>query len=139
MLVRVAGPRPAGGLRQASILAVLVAVCGTVGCTRPPDASAIRASWDIDPAAPALAVPARAILRLSDPDGRPLTGASLQVEAHMTHPGMAPVVAPAAERAPGVYEAAVAFTMAGPWTLVATGTLDDGRRVMETYELAVGD
>lgn len=78
-----------------------------------------------------------ATLTLADENGLPLTGADLQVEAHMTHPGMAPVVRPAAEIEPGVYEAEFVVTMAGPWILVASGTLDDGRRVMETHELPV--
>jgi hypothetical protein len=47
----------------------------------------------------------------------------------MTHPGMAPVTADVRETDPGVYEAALRFTMAGDWVLVLDGALADGRRL----------
>ena len=62
-------------------------------------------------------------------NGRPVQGAALRVEGHMSHPGMAPVVAQAAERQPGVYEAAMAFTMRGDWILLVTGTLASGEPI----------
>jgi hypothetical protein len=68
---------------------------------------------------------------LRDAAQRPVTGAMLRVEAHMDHPGMAPVVAPARERVEGVYEVQMDLTMGGQWTLRLTGTLADGRRVQQ--------
>ena len=47
----------------------------------------------------------------------------------MSHPGMTPLVAEAPETEPGTYLARMPFSMAGEWTLVATGTLADGRRI----------
>ena len=46
----------------------------------------------------------------------------------MTHPGMTPVVATVTPRGPDVYDAALDFTMAGDWMLIATVRLHDGRR-----------
>lgn len=66
---------------------------------------------------------------LRDAARRPVRGAKLQVEGHMSHPGMAPVIAKAAERADGVYEVQLQFTMRGDWILLVTGELPDGRRI----------
>lgn len=62
-------------------------------------------------------------------DGQLWPGASLQVEAHMSHPGMSPVIAKARETSGGRHSAAVTFTMAGDWKLLIVGQLPDGRRV----------
>jgi hypothetical protein len=47
----------------------------------------------------------------------------------MSHPGMAPVIAPATETAAGVYRVDLHFDMAGDWILQVTGALRDGRRI----------
>jgi hypothetical protein len=136
-------PRPAaderldhgGSSRRVIAIAALLAACWSGACTRPAESDAIVVSWSLEPSHAAVGTDTRTVVRLADADGQPVTGATLEIEAHMSHPGMAPVVARAVERAAGVYEAQVAFTMAGPWTLVASGTLADGRRVMKTFEV----
>jgi hypothetical protein len=47
----------------------------------------------------------------------------------MTHPGMAPVLADAIEREPGVYEVPLALEMAGDWVLALHGTRATGEVV----------
>jgi hypothetical protein len=54
----------------------------------------------------------------------------------MTHAGMAPVLAAAAERATGVYEATFAFTMEGDWVLLVSVDLPDGARVERRIDVA---
>jgi hypothetical protein len=66
---------------------------------------------------------------LSDAAGKPVPGASLTVQAHMTHPGMAPIIEPAVDAGEGRYEVRLRFTMAGAWVLAAKGTLDDRRAI----------
>ena len=79
------------------------------------------------PTPPIVGGATRAEVALRDGAHRPVRGAKLQVEAHMSHPGMAAIVAPITERGDGVYEVQLPFTMAGNWMLIVTGTLPDGR------------
>ena len=92
-------------------------------------------SWTLEPSSPTAGRQTRALVRLRDASGRPVRGARLQVEGHMTHPGMAPVIASAAERDAGIYEATIELTMPGNWTMVASGTLPDGRRLTRSLDV----
>ena len=84
--------------------------------------------WQITPT-PAAVGPATVRLGVSDAAGRPVAGARLRIEGHMTHAGMAPVLADLREASAGEYETSFDFSMPGDWVLVLTGTLADGRRV----------
>ena len=53
----------------------------------------------------------------------------MEVEADMSHPGMAPVFGEVEETAPGNYLAHVRFTMAGDWVLLLRIKLPDGRKI----------
>jgi hypothetical protein len=67
---------------------------------------------------------------LADAAGRKMPGASLSVEGHMTHPGMAPIAVPAVDEGDGKYRVTLRFTMAGEWVLTLKGMLPD-RRVLD--------
>ena len=67
---------------------------------------------------------------VSDAAGTTVPGATLSVEGHMTHSGMAPVVVPAVDQGDGSYKVVLRFTMAGDWVLTLKGTLPD-RRVLD--------
>jgi len=79
--------------------------------------------------------PATATFVLSDDSASPLTGASLHLEATMTHPGMMPVLADAVETEPGRYEAPFEFTMAGDWVVIVTMELPDGLTAEGQFEI----
>jgi len=49
---------------------------------------------------------------------------------------MAPVIADASERAPGVYEVPFAFTMQGDWTLIVRAALPGGGQVERRITVA---
>jgi hypothetical protein len=91
-------------------------------------------SWQLEPPHPHVGAPT--IVRVTIEDDRgPVVGAAVTVEAHMSHPGMTPLVVPAAPRGNGVYEAQLQLTMAGEWTFVGVARLANGRR--ETHEIKV--
>ena len=118
--------------RHARIVAVAGAAALTAACA---GSSAIDISWLIEPP-PAGAGRHIAVL-MRDSGGRPIRGASLTLEGHMSHPGMAPIVAPMTETADGRYEARLPLSMAGEWTLVVSGSLAGGQRVTRERQLEI--
>ena len=134
LCVAPSGPR---GRVTAAPFLVFAAACGTVAaCGRQPPvtnvanvAQDVILEWTITPRLPAAGAAALAEVTLRDSARRPVRGARLQIEAYMAHPGMAPVIATAAERDEGVYQIGLRFTMPGNWILLVTGELPDGRRI----------
>ncbi len=132
MHVRVAppggGPRLIATWRERShsalpVLLVALNACWPAGaCHRPAPADNVTFEWTLTPMPPGVGT---AVLTMHVLDGnrRPVRGARIRVEGHMSHPGMAPVLAQARERDPGVYEADLQFTMRGDWILLVEGTL----------------
>jgi hypothetical protein len=116
---------------------ILAAACGTLAaCGRQPRvAEDIAVEWTITPTPPVVGAAALAELRLRDGARRPVRGATLRIEAHMSHPGMAPIVATAVERGDGVYQAELRLTMRGSWILLVSGELPDGRRITHRIDV----
>jgi hypothetical protein len=75
------------------------------------------------------------VITVRDGGDRPIGGARLEVSGHMPHPGMAPVVATARERATGIYDVDLQFSMAGDWFVLVTGTLPDGRAINQRIDV----
>lgn len=115
-------------VRLTAIALVLGIAATLAGCRPAAPADALDLAWTLEPSTPAVGS-STLTLRLRDAAGGMLPGARVRVEGHMTHPGMRPVLATAAERAPGVYHVPFSFTMAGDWVLVIVAILPDGRRV----------
>jgi hypothetical protein len=104
-------------------------------CAGPPEAADVQVTWRA--AGPvAVGEPVEADLILRDAEGRAVSGATLDVEGHMSHPGMAPVLASAEDRGDGRYRVRLELTMAGDWTLLVRGVLPDGRTLRHQVELA---
>lgn len=123
------GLSPLGRSRAHRALLIVLPVAGLMlaACARDASqAEEIRIDAKIAPSPPVVGEPAVARLALRDAAG-PVRGATLRVEAHMSHPGMTPVLADAAERPEGRYEVPLRFTMAGDWTLHVTATVAGGR------------
>ena len=78
---------------------------------------------------------ARIALRVADAEGRPLSGARVQLEGNMAHAGMRPVFAEAAESGPGRYESALEFTMGGDWVILVHAALPDGRKLERRFDV----
>jgi hypothetical protein len=135
--VRVAPEAVTGSVTAGLFLRGLAccAIAIAVGCARGATDAAI--AWTIEPAAPIAGSTATVAFSLTSSDGAPASGARLRLEGHMSHPGMAPVVADAGERGRGAYEARLRFTMAGDWLLVVSGTLADGSRLTKETRVSV--
>jgi hypothetical protein len=73
--------------------------------------------------------PATVNIKLSDPHGGRLTGAKVNVEADMSHPGMSPVFADAKELPPGNYQARLLLGMAGDWVVILHVRLPNGQQL----------
>jgi len=81
--------------------------------------------------------PAEITLELLDPAGLGVDHALLQVRGDMLHPGMAPVEGIVGQAVRGQYPVALEWSMAGDWILTVDGQLQDGRRLLRTFELRV--
>jgi hypothetical protein len=104
-----------------------VAVLLASGCSKPIAPSAdVAIEYGISPE-PVRVGPAVLTVKLRDAAGAPVAGARVSLEADMSHPGMAPVFRNAREIAPGQYQGALEFAMAGDWVVMIHVTLPDGR------------
>lgn len=86
-------------------------------------------SWQLKPEAPAVGQTALADVTIRLPDGSPVAGARLDLEGHMAHPGMAPLVIPLSDAGAGHYRANITLTMSGDWVMFVNGRLEDGRQL----------
>ena len=128
----------AGRLARVCVATGVAACCvGAFACAR--EAANVTARWTTDPASASTATATSVRVVLKHPDGKAVSGAKLRIEAHMTHPGMQPLVSDATERESGTYESRVNLSMAGRWVLVVTGTLADGRRLVQQTEITVAE
>jgi hypothetical protein len=122
--------RPARARLVAGLLG-LALLATAAACSRLDDeggAPDVAVSVVVSPDPPAVGE-AHVEVGLAGADGRPLPGATVQVEGNMNHAGMTPVFADLEETAPGLHEGALEFTMGGDWFLLVRGELADGRRL----------
>lgn len=90
----------------------------------------------MEPSPPLAGSDVVARVTLTDSARNPVLGAKLQLEGQMSHPGMTPVISDVSERGGGTYDARLRLTMEGDWTLVLTGVLRDGTRIMKQLDVA---
>src|SRR5690606_8571053 len=103
-----------------------------VACEPPADRAATQGDGSLRIAAeltlPPAIGPAPLVVRLTDPEGNGIDGASVRIEGDMTHAGMQPVLETAEGTGDGVYHAdSMHFTMAGDWIITITVT-ESGKR-----------
>ena len=138
MLVRAARrePRPLDLTRLAAASAIVMLAAGlAMTSCGGRETNAISLSSALTPSSPVVG-PATLTVTLRNSSGSVVTGAKVRLEGHMSHPGMTPVIADAAERTPGVYVAPFSFTMPGDWVLLVSAALSDGGRVERRIEVA---
>jgi hypothetical protein len=118
-------------LRFWSVLIVLASAAITVptGCRKPGGSTSdISAQVKISPQ-PVRVGDATIVIQLADAAVKPVTHATIAVEADMSHPGMSPAFATAQESQPGIYTAHLDFNMAGDWVVLLHIKLADGRAI----------
>jgi hypothetical protein len=74
-------------------------------------------------------------LTARDAAGRPVTGARIELEGDMSHPGMAPVFGKATEGGEGHYSGRVDLPMGGDWVILMHVTLVGGRKIERQIDL----
>jgi hypothetical protein len=95
----------------------------------------IGMDWSVTPHPPEKGIAAFSMTLVDKITGQSVTGAQVQLEGNMSHPGMKPVLADAKEVATGRYEAPLEFTMAGDWFVQVNVTLADGGSVQRLVEI----
>ncbi|MGH7447052.1 MAG: FixH family protein [Longimicrobiales bacterium] len=116
---------------------LLLTLCSCVltgACHRPAAVRGVRIEWTLTPSPPTVGA-GLLTLQVRDGAGALVRGAKLRVEGHMSHPGMAPVLATARERGHGVYDAELQFTMRGDWILLVSGVLTSGDTVSHRIDV----
>jgi YtkA-like len=107
-----------------------------VGCQRPverpPD---LKIEHEITPR-PLRVGPVTVTLAVTDGSSKPVSGVQLKIEADMSHPGMRPVFADAAETKAGRYQAHLSLGMAGDWIILVHGTLPGGKKLERQFEVS---
>jgi hypothetical protein len=115
-------------------LALAVAACRGDG---PGDEVPVRVQVRVAPTPPIVG-PARVVFAVTDPEGEPVEGAEIRVEATMDHPGMVPVHATAEDRGEGNHVIpALEFSMGGDWILLIRIRLPDGDEAFREHRLRV--
>jgi hypothetical protein len=77
------------------------------------------------------------IVTLTDTNGAPVSGATVNVEGNMDHAGMEPSTGQTSEGTDGLYRVPFRWTMGGGWMVTVTATLQDGGVATETFEMFV--
>lgn len=122
-------------LKRISLIVLCVWLVFVQGCKRQTEPSLdLTLAHEVSPQPPRVG-PATIVLRLTDASGTAVTGARLQLEGNMSHPGMTPVFAEAAEIEPGRYRANLELSMAGDWHVTVHVSLRDGRKFEREFEI----
>jgi YtkA-like len=122
-------------LRTCVALICATALSSCIGCRRETDPSeSISIEESITPQ-PIRVGNEVITFRLAKHDGSPLSGARVQLEGDMNHPGMAPVFNDAIEISPGNYRGLLNFTMGGDWVVLFHISLADGRKMEKQMDV----
>jgi len=122
-----------GTTRVSSLCLLCFFVAGLISC-RNQSAVNITVTPEIAPRPPREGQ-VTIMLRVTEASGQPLTGARIKLEGNMSHAGMTPVFADAAELEPGRYRANMELSMAGDWIVLVHVTLPDGVKVDREFEI----
>jgi hypothetical protein len=121
-------------------LLVLLVMIAVVGCGQQSSPTAavtdIQIVLAVEPEPPATG-DSTLIVTLTDTNGAPVSGATVNVEGNMDHAGMEPSTGQTSEGTDGLYRVPFRWTMGGGWMVTVTATLQDGGVATETFEMFV--
>jgi hypothetical protein len=122
------GRRKAAAVSCTALLSFVIA--GPFACRspRPGDDGGVSVLQQIQPQ-PVRIGAAKIDIRVANSSGQLVKGATITVEADMSHPGMSPVFAKASEQRSGNYVASLNFNMAGDWVVLTHIQLPGGRKI----------
>ena len=104
------------------------------GCRKAGESPTVKMTYTVAPQPPRVGL-AIITVNLSDEAGNPLKGTRITLEGDMTHAGMTPVFAEAAETGPGRYRGRLEFTMAGDWVVLMHMTLAGGQTLERQVDM----
>jgi len=113
---------------------LVLAVLFALACHKTSQSPAITFSHNVIPNPPAVGATTIEV-ELTDKNGQPVSGARVELEGNMSHPGMGLVSATTTEIAPGKYRGTIQLAMAGDWIVLVNVTLSDGERLQHSFEL----
>lgn len=116
-----------------SIIGLCLLCLFVVGC-RSSSSVDVTVAPEVTPQPPRVGQ-ATITLRVTDASGNAITGARVKLEGNMSHAGMVPVFADAAEVEPGRYRANMELTMAGDWIVLVHITLPHGVTVDHQFQI----
>ncbi len=119
------------------LLAGVLAACSAPGGSAQAYGQGWTATLEWSPQRPKALQPARLVLRIRDPSGRPLQVEALQARADMPAMSHEPDRLQFRRTGEGTYEATHNFSMDGLWRVRVTGTFPAGR-LEASFELTVG-
>jgi hypothetical protein len=77
------------------------------------------------------------LVTVTDKEGTPIDNATVSVKGDMSHAGMVPVLAEAANGENGIYEMPFEWTMGGDWIVTVEVTLPDGRSATQQFNYSI--
>lgn len=122
-------------LKRKSIIALCICLVLVQACRRQSDSlPSLSIAHKVSPQPPRVGQ-ATITLSVYDAAGQPVSGAHVNLEGNMSHPGMVPVFAEARETESGRYLSTMELSMAGDWLVIAHVTLPDGRTLDHQFEI----
>jgi len=117
-------------------LGFVLGACRAQAETQDTPSSVAQLSLTVSPQPPTVGS-AKVDLTITSPNGKPITGAKLQVRGEMSMAGMQPVLANLTDQGNGHYQVSgFPFAMAGDWILTVTGNLPDGTAIKKTFTVS---
>ena len=122
-------------LKRKSIIALCICLVLVQACRRQSDSlPSLSIAHKVSPQPPRVGQ-VTITLSVNDASGQPVSGAHVNLEGNMSHPGMVPVFVDVREMEPGRYVSTMELSMAGDWLVTAHMTLSDGRKFDHQFEI----